>query len=50
MAQDLIAYGIVALAAAWTFRSLAPRIWPRRRKPARGAPTGGCGGDCGCGD
>jgi hypothetical protein len=50
MAQSLIAYAVVALAAVWTFRSLVPRVWRRRRKPVSGPGETGCGGDCGCGD
>jgi hypothetical protein len=48
MAQSLIAYAIVALAACWTVWRLFLRGWVRRRAAARSAAA--CGPDCACGN
>jgi hypothetical protein len=47
MAQSLIAYAIVAAAAAWAGWSLFLRGALRRRTAHK---KGDCGPDCGCGD
>jgi len=46
MAQTIIAYAVVALAAGWATWSLFLKGWVRRRVPSKGA----CGDDCSCGD
>ena len=48
MLQSVIAYGLVAGAAAWVGWSLWLRGWLKRRK-ARSGPAD-CGPDCGCHD
>jgi hypothetical protein len=48
MAQTLIVYAIVAVAAGWTGWSLFLRGWLRRRAAAKA--SAGCGPGCACGD
>ena len=50
MLQTILAYGIVAVAAAWVIWSFTPKSLRPRRKAAGGAPDKSCGPDCGCGD
>ena len=47
MAQTLIVYAVVALAAGWVIWSLFLRGLLRRRAAAKGER---CAGDCACGD
>ena len=51
MAQWIIVYLIVAVAAGWTAWNLFLRGAVRRARAAKvGGSGGGCGGDCACGD
>jgi hypothetical protein len=52
MAQALIVYAIVAIAAVWTTWRLFLRGWVKRRVAAQaaGKSASACGNDCACGD